>query len=283
MSYKSLCFGFAVAAFSCWPADPQALTLVYNYVGAPAEVSNYPEGERPLFNSGRIEIETDAPIRNRTVRFDNAGDPADPALVSVRASFTAIDLLPYPETYAFAGRLTFDRRGGIKDWLIVRTDYANAYGEFGISKEGERFYRRDPNTYSLGMIIANRVLTAKGYVDGTKAYLYHEHGCWAVKPGDDCDDGVWTDLLSTREHGIWIGDDPAALASLLDKRTAQARANPPRSYYDIPPAPIPLPPASLLLLAATAALGCVGMTAATARASESGPGRNGPIAGARFA
>lgn len=236
--------GFVLSVFAILPATARAETLTYYWVGALAEVSNAPAESRPLFNTGVLRIQRGAlGLAGRTIRFGDSGDGITEIPEAPRLEFALGK--SEVEDIGYAGRLTFDENEEIVNWGIIR-ECCIAFLLVGVYPDREVFdWNLDP------LSVSERFLTSRGYVPGTPEYMNLERGCWAVSPGENCTDSVWTNILSTSGRGQWIKDDPLAFAALVEERTKLGLANPPRSYLDIPPAPIPLPPALAMLVTAT--------------------------------
>ena len=240
----------AVAAAGAASATPAgmaaAATMTYYYVGAPARVSNVwnPEA-RPVINTGQVTIDRSKlpagfELADATISYTPYGDDPPEFFDAVQWDFA---LGKGSEEASF--RLQFDAASEVADW---RFDSAvnHTFTEmtlFEVGRLGEKYYTtsEDPNASNW----ISDYLKGLGYAEGTAEYQSLFCGSWAG-PDQHCDDlgqaaPAWNQVFRTDTGGQWFKDDPLAFARQVAINTGLAALDPPRSYFDIPPAPTPVP------------------------------------------
>ncbi len=220
-----------------------AETVTYYYAGAPARISNFPADNRPLFMTGSMRIEGDVQsLANQTIRIGERSScrPHQRAVIVFAAR--------HPSGKRILQRVRWfgivRRRPQYQLVSIENAPDVNPPLLFAVASNfGDRI-RRALEGEDLDLVTAQSVLAAKGYREGTRAYGDLLNGSWAgADPSGDNNASAWSTVLEADTDGTWIRDDQVAYASLIEANTQLALADPPGSYYDIPPAPIPLAPA----------------------------------------
>ncbi len=251
----------AAGAASAMPSGKAAAgTATYYYVGAPALVSNVrnPE-ERPVINTGTVTIDRSKlpagfDLANATISYTPYADDPPEFFEAVKWDFA---LGMGSEEASF--RLRFDAASEITDWGFDSA-VNHTFTEmtlFDIGRLGEKYYNTYEDYNAANWMSA--YLKGLGYAEGTADYQSLYCGSWAG-PDQHCDDlgqaaPAWNQVFRTDSGGQWFKDDPTAFARQVEINTGLAALNPPKSYFDIPPAPTPVPLPAPLALIGVAMLG----------------------------
>lgn len=245
--------GVSSVALLALGAIDRVEAATYYYVSGPGLVSNAPAGpERPLFNIGRLDIDTSGlppgeSLAGRTIvsipsREETSGHDG------IEISY---DFSLGTGTEGVLYQLRFDAQENLvwwnfdSDWNVTPTNL----DMFKVDTAGTSYDR--VNTYwpSFAHETAVRVLGDLGYREGTATYAALFCGSWAGSAGGCGEFGeaseAWGKIFLA-DGGTWIKDDLAAYAALIQATTIAALANPPRSYHDIEAVPLPAPFALLL-------------------------------------
>ncbi len=263
MMFRNLIGLLMPLAFAGVPCE--AVTKNFSYLGAIAELSNYPETGRPTFQTATLSIDVDL-MPGGTLANLEISCRTDGACWNHRLNEDAIEYTfdhgPTRGFQATSYRMKFDAEGNLKNWRfgwynIIGPPSSYLSSQDGWDSFGPRF---DDTLRDAAHNVATRFLNGLGYVEGSKRYNELLCGSWA---GESCGAGepsaslLWAAGFSSGPGGRWF-DDPAEHAEALRLQTLEAELNPPVSYYDIPPAPVPLPAALGLLSGAAVLLMGVG-------------------------
>lgn len=252
----------SVLAFVClWLAGAvQAATVTYQYLGATARISNTVDpADRAGFNTGVLSIDRsrltgDGSLANRTIRYRPYDEDYDASAEAVSFDFA---LGTGSEEVAYT--LTFDADENLASWRfdsffeLTPTDWH----QFSLSRMGE-FYHYFDAIDSTAYRTAETFLASLGLAEGSPEYRDQYCGAWAG-PGFDCAEWggpseAWSAEYIALEGGIWFREDPDGYAAALSNAHLAALANPPASYHDLRPSPVPLPAPFLLLGSALAGM-----------------------------
>lgn len=255
-----------VVFFGVVDRSAEAATKTLWYLGGLAEVSNYEASDRPAFQTGWMKFYLD---EIHDTSFKNSEFDCSPwgctqngidiGWESVYSGFAKQDDSAWEQTH----RLKFDQAGKLTNWEIYRHYYIwpgpDAGTVFNVINGADNFERAGFGKWGFYVEdLAHGWLQQLGYQHGTKAYNDLFCGSWA---GHSCKSGrvepseAWATLLYSPDSGRWFDDRNTYDAALLAQEEL-ARDYVPASYYDIPPAPVPVPATLFLLAGAVGVLGC---------------------------
>lgn len=234
--------GCAAVLLCAFATAPSAETLHYYYVSGPVRISNEVDpADRMLVHTGHVAIDLDSlsggpSLANRTFSYDPiSGEGEGPDLYF---NFSHAQVEQY--------YLRFDEHGTVANWSFSNYMVPSSIN-IGTSISNQRdltfhvWAGYNPQPY-----IAYDVLTSKGYREGTPAYEAQLCGAWAGLTCAEVDEYAdeWA-FVYEAAGGMWF-TDPIAFALQIEAVTRQGLANPPLSYHDIQPVPLPAPLALLL-------------------------------------
>lgn len=255
-------------------SSAEAVTKQFWYLGGVAQVSNYADPDRPAFQTGSLKLVLDE-------AYDASLSNAELVLDVNRDSFFLngevfrhyfyLDGYPDIELYEPGAEYSFKHTGANLNTVAmsVKFDAKGMPDSWNFHRSSGRTLRVNNGSDDLYRVdwgyvgaeeYADDYLTKLGYVRDTKAYSDLYCGSWA---GEACAgksakvSDAWEAYLRSSGGGRWY-DNMADYDAAVKVNEDFALLHPPGSYYDIPPAPVPLPGALGLLSGAVALLAGAG-------------------------
>ncbi len=224
----------------------EAETLHYYYVSGPAYVANQKDpADRVLLNTGYLKIDRsklpDGPsLANRTIEYDWFFGPYDDPALSAVAGFDFSQGQGLAENFF----ISFDENENLTSWSFSNYRLGGMDYNFVSFRTGGDLNSNFPGMIPLEYWTAHQVLGSLGYRQGTKAYEDLFCGSWAGLDSAVCREigepsPAWDANFMT-SGGQWF-TNPLDFASEIERVTKLALADPPRSYHDIAPIPVPAP------------------------------------------
>lgn len=230
----------------------EAATITYYYVSAPYEVSNYEDrATRPIHTVGSVTIDTakldgSGGLANRTI---NGQQSDEPDASYWPAAVTQIGFSNQSGTSFTVGGvdwnfMRFDEESQLVEWVLEDVEY------LGDPESAFSTYSGGPDKLSGALQLlpwepdwdifdydlrVGAFLQTRGYRPGSSTY----EALFA-------DDTMWRYLTHASGSGHWF-DNLTDFARQIEANALYAAVNPPRSFYDIAPVPLPLPAAMLLV------------------------------------
>jgi hypothetical protein len=237
-------------------AQAHAEVLTYYYATGPAIVGG-PGVEYAIFNFDTDKLPAGETLAGRTFHYYDGPDEitSDPGWWLSTRDFESHYFSAVQDDIWVDLTYSFDENGELADFSYSNSS-PGADDWYNSSLSKGDYNRSTPA--ADGSYLAETVLKGLGYHEGSAAYDDLVCGSWSPVYTGDCDPQLWLERFRSAPGAGTLTRDPAVFAEALLRSERLSRAQPPVSYADIPPAPVPVPASVALLLGGLGAFGLVG-------------------------